>query len=150
MKRILEQSRYLVFIGILALLAAAVAAFGWGALKTYSVISLVIASAGKDPGITVALIEVMDAFLIATALLIFAASLHELFIGHLELPDWMLAHNLHELKAKLSSIVVLVMAVKFLEQLAEWHDPQGTLFYALAVAAVSGVLIAYGHFGGKD
>lgn len=150
MKPILEQSRYLILVGIVALLAAAVAAFGWGAIKTYNVVSLVIASAGKSSAITVELIELMDAFLIATALFIFAASLHELFLGPLTLPDWMLAHNLHELKAKLSSIVVLVMAVKFLERLAKWEDPQGTLFYALAIAAVSAVLIALSQFGGKD
>ena len=150
MKVILEQSRYLALIGILALLAAAVAAFGWGAVKTYGVISLVITSAGQDSHITIALIELMDAFLIATALLIFAASLHELFLDKLNLPDWMLAHDLHQLKAKLSSIVVLVMGVKFLERLAEWSDPLGTLYYALAIAAVSGVLIAFGQFGGKD
>lgn len=150
MKRILEQSKYLTLVGSVALLAAAVAAFGWGAVKTYNVISLVITSAGQASAITVELIELMDAFLIATALVIFAASLHELFLGNLNLPDWMLAHNLHELKAKLSSIVVLVMAVKFLERLAQWQDPQGTLFYALAITVVSAALIALSQFGGKD
>ncbi len=150
MKRILEQSRLLALVGIVALLAAAVAAFGWGALKTYSVIRLIITSVGKDPAITIELIEVMDAFLIATALFIFAASLHQLFLGSLNLPEWMLAHNLHELKAKLSSIVVLVMAVKFLERLARWEDPQATLFYALAMAVVSAALIALSQLGGKD
>lgn len=150
MKRLIESSRYLVSVGILALLAAAVAAFGWGALKTYNVIALVVLSAGKDPKITVSLIELMDAFLIATALLIFAASLYELFLGELALPDWMLAHNLYELKAKLSSIIVLVLAVKFLERLVDWTDPPGTLYYALAVAAVAATLIAFGHFGKKD
>lgn len=150
MKRILEQSKYLILVGIVALLAAAIAAFGWGALKTYGVISLVITSAGKDPAITIDLIELMDAFLIATALFIFAASLHELFLGSLQLPEWMLAHNLHELKAKLGSIVVLVMAIKFVERLAQWEDPAGTFLYALAVAAVSAALIALSQAGGKD
>lgn len=150
MKRILENSRYLILIAIVALLAASVAAFSWGALKTSIVISLIVTSLGQSKSITIELIELMDAFLIATALFIFAVSLYELFLGKLNLPDWMLAHNLHELKAKLSSIVVLVMAVKFLERLAEWVDPQGTLFYALAVAVVSAALIALSQFGGKD
>jgi uncharacterized membrane protein YqhA len=150
MARIIEHSKYLVVVAVFALLAAAAAAFGWGALKTYGVVSLIITSAGEDAAITVELIRLMDAFLIATALLIFAASLYELFLGELKLPEWMLAHNLHELKAKLSSIVVLVMAVKFLERLAEWQDAPGTVLYALAVAAVSAVLIALSRLGGKD
>ena len=53
----------------------------------------------------------MDTFLIATGLLVFSVSLYELALGELNLPDWMLAHNLHELKSKLSSIIILVMAV---------------------------------------
>jgi uncharacterized membrane protein YqhA len=62
----------------------------------------------------------------------------------------MLAHNLYELKAKLSSVVVLVMAIKFLEYLAEWKDAQNTLFYGISIAIVAGMLIAFGYFGKKD
>jgi uncharacterized membrane protein YqhA len=40
--------------------------------------------------------------------------MYELFINKLALPDWMLAHNLHELKSKLGGVIVLVMVVKFL------------------------------------
>ena len=116
MKTILEKSRFLASIGVISMLIAALAAFSWGTLKTVNTTLLVIQSAGKDASITVDLIEIVDSFLIATAILIFATSLYELFIGTLELPEWMLAHNLHDLKTKLSSIIVLVMAVKFLEK----------------------------------
>ena len=57
---------------------------------------------------------------------------------------------IHELKAKLSSLISLVVAVKFLEQLLEWKNPQELLFYALAVSLISGVLIAFSQLGGKD
>ena len=53
------------------------------------------------------------------------------------LPDWMLAHDLNELKDKLGGVIILVMVVKFLEHLVEWEDPQGSLFFAIAVAVVS-------------
>jgi len=62
----------------------------------------------------------------------------------------MLAHNIHELKAKLSSLIILVMAVKFLEQLLEWQNPQDALYDALAVSLISGVLIEFSQFGDKD
>jgi uncharacterized membrane protein YqhA len=123
MKAILERSKYLALIGVIALLLATVAAFIWGTLKTVDVISLIWTSMGRDKAITVELIEIVDSFLIATALLIFATSLYELFIAKLDLPEWMLAHNLYELKAKLSSMVVLVMAVKFLEKLLDVKTP---------------------------
>lgn len=150
MGRLLEKTRYLAFVGIISLLLASVAAFGWGAVKTFYAITLIITSYGKDFYIAVALIELVDSFLIAIALLIFSVSMYELFVGKLSLPDWMLAHNLHELKTKLSSVVVLVMAVKFLEHLVEWKNPNDSLFFAIAISVVSATLIAFSYFGEKN
>ncbi len=150
LKTILEKSKYLAIIGVISLLIASLAAFVWGTLKTVTATLLVIQSAGRDAGITIELIEVVDSFLIATAILIFATSLYELFIGTLELPGWMLAHDLYELKSKLSSMIVLVMAVKFLEKLLELKDAEALLQTGIATALVSAVLIAFGYFGKKD
>jgi uncharacterized membrane protein YqhA len=150
MKTILEKSRYLAIVGVVALLIAAVAAFAWGALQTYQVVMLVITSLGTDAGITIEFIKIVDSFLIATAILIFTVSLYELFIGEINVPEWMLAHNLYELKGKLSSMIVLVMTVKFLEKFVDAKDANDLLQRGLAVAVVSAVLIAFGYFGKKD
>jgi uncharacterized membrane protein YqhA len=150
MNKFLSSTRYFIILAVLSLVVAALAAFGWGIVKTVEAVGLVITSAAKDPGITIALIEVVDAFLIATAILIFALGLYELFIADLSLPDWIQIHNLHDLKAKLSGVMVLVMAVKFIEKLVEWKNAQETFFFALAIAVISAALIAFSAFGGKD
>jgi uncharacterized membrane protein YqhA len=150
MNKFLSFTRYILVVGVLSLLVVALAAFGWGVAKTVDAVVLVITSAAKDPGITVTLIEVVDAFLIATAILIFAFGLYELFIAELSIPGWMRIHNLHDLKAKLGGVLVLVMAVKFLERLVEWKDARETLLFALAIAVISATLIAFSAFGGKD
>ena len=150
MKYLLEKSKYLALVGVIALLGAAAAAFIWGTLKTVDTISLVLSSMGRDKAITVELIEIVDSFLVATAVLIFATSLYELFIDKLDLPEWMLAHDLYELKTKLSSMIVLVMAVKFLEKLLDVKDANALLQIGIATALMSAVLIAFGYFGKKD
>lgn len=150
MKTLLEKSKYLAIVGVLSLLIAAVAAFAWGTLKTAAAVLLVFESMGKDAAITIEFIEIVDSFLIATAILIFAVSLYELFIAPLELPEWMLAHNLYELKAKLSSMIVLVMGVKFLQKLLEVKDTNDLLRTGVATALMSAVLIGFGYFGKKD
>jgi uncharacterized membrane protein YqhA len=150
MSKLIESSRYLTIIGVLALLLSSLAAFGWGALKAVRAIVLIISSYGQATDIVIALVEVVDSFLVATILLIFAANMYELFIADVHLPDWITAHNLHELKTKLSSVIILVMAVKFLEHLVEWKDPNGTLLFGIAIAVVSTILIAFSYFGGKD
>jgi uncharacterized membrane protein YqhA len=150
MKFILERSKYLALVGVVALLLSAASAFVWGTLKTMDTISLVLSSMGRDKAITVELIEIVDSFLVATAVLIFATSLYELFIDKLDLPEWMLAHNLYELKTKLSSMIVLVMGVKFLEKLLDVKDTNDLLRIGVAIALISAVLIAFGYFGKKD
>jgi uncharacterized membrane protein YqhA len=150
MGKFLAGSRYLVVIGVLALLVGALAGFGWGVAKTVEAVRLVIASLGKDPGIVIALVEIVDAFLVATGLLIFSLGLYELSIAELKLPAWMVVHNLHDLKTRLGSILILVMAVKFLEKLAEWKDARETLFFALAIGVISAILIAFGLFREKE
>jgi uncharacterized membrane protein YqhA len=150
MDRFLEKTRILSYIGIISLLIASIAAFVWGAVKTYKSVEIIITSFGQNEFIAVYLIELVDSFLIATALYIFSVSLYELFIGKLSLPSWMLAHNLHELKSKLGGVIVLLMVVKFLEHLVEWKQPTDSLLFAISVAVVSAALIALNRFGGTE
>lgn len=150
MEKVLEQSKKLILIAVISSLVAAFAAFIWGAVKTSTIILNLVLSYGKDPGATIALIELMDTFLIATGLFIFSVGMYELFIKDINLPEWLMIHNLHDLKAKLGSVIILVMAVTFLKHLVEWGDPQGILFYGIAIALVSASLIAFSQFGGKD
>lgn len=150
MKRLLEESRHLVLIAVVFSLGASIFAFLLGASKAVAVIVSIVMSLGKDPAAAIALIEVMDIFMIAAALLIFSIGMYELFIGELSLPKWLVIHDIHDLKTKLGSVIILVMAVTFLKHLVRWSDPQGTFFFGLSVAVVTAVLIAFSHFGKKD
>lgn len=150
MKEIIQKSRYLVLAAVLPLLVMTVVAYIWGILKSYYAIVEVIDTAGKSDHIAVSLIGIMDAYLIAVGLFILAVNLYELFIGRLDMPSWLLACNLHELKSKISSMIILVMAVKFLEHLVEWVNPLETFYLGVAVALVSAVLIVYERWGEHD
>ena len=150
MKKIFASTRYLAVIGVVSLLVSSMVAFGWGVVKTVEAVILITTNLGHANGITIALVEIVDVFLIATTLLVFSLGIYELVVGDLPLPDWMQIHNLHDMKAKLGGLLVLVMAVKFLEKLVEWQDGLETLFFALAIGVVAAVLIAFSAFGGKD
>ncbi len=150
MQSILSKTRYIVVLGVLALLAASMGAFAWAALKAITVLNSIAASYGQDEHITTALVQVVDSALIASVLLVSAVSLYEIFIAKLDLPRGMVAHNLYELKAKLGSIVILAMALKFLEHLVEWKDASGTLLFGISIAVVSMALIALNHLSRKE
>jgi len=150
MEQLLQRSRFVVIIGVVSLLVSSVAAFAWAGVNAINAVALILASYGQDNHIAIVLVQVIDSVLIASVLLVSAVSVYEIFIERLNLPSGMVAHNLYELKGKLSSIVVLVMALKFLEHLVEWKEASETLLYAVAIATVSGVLIALSYLGSKD
>lgn len=152
MKAFLEKSRFMVLIPVLVSLLASAAAFVWGGYRTFEVLVHMVSTAGTPEAhhAIIELIPLMDAFLIATALLIFALGMYELFIGKLDFPEWLVIHDLHDLKAKLGSVIILVMAVAFLENLIHWKDGLETLLFAGAIALVSAAIIAFSHFMGKD
>ena len=143
-------TRFLAVIAALALVVAALAGFGWGVVKTVDAVVLIINSQGHANGIIIALVEIVDAFLVSMALLIFSLGTCELFITELPLPEGMHIGNLHDRKAKLGGVLIMVMAVKFLEKLALWENARDTLFFSLAIAVIAAVLIVFGAFGGKD
>jgi uncharacterized membrane protein YqhA len=148
-RKILEKSKYVILLAVLASVLAAVAAFALGAYKAVSAIFTLVFSLGSDPLATVAFIELMDTLLIATALLIFGVGLYELFFEDVRFPEWLVVRTIHDLKVKLASVIVLVLAVTFLKHLVEWKDPVGTLYFAIATAVVSAVLIAFVYLGEK-
>ena len=150
MKTILEKSRFLALIGIIPLLVASVAAFIWGLVQTVQVVILGFSSLGMDKALILGFLLIVDIFLVAITLLIFAISLYELFIGEINTPRWMVANSLNDLKVKLSSMMILVLAIKFLEIFMKGGNAQDMFWLGLAVALVSGVLIAFGYFGKKE
>ncbi|VVB92202.1 Uncharacterised protein [uncultured archaeon] len=149
-KKFIEKSKSLILIAVTSSLLASTAAFVYGMIKTFTVILNFVISYGKDPLGVIALLELMDIFLIATVLFIFAMGMYELFIDTIALPEWLIIRDLHDLKIKMSSVMILVMGIIFLEHLVEWKDPLGTLFFGISVAVVSGALIAFSHFWQKD
>ncbi len=150
MKIVVEKSRYLALIGVIGLLIAAIAAFGWGLYKTGLLVYEVTIGVSASTAVIVDLVKIVDFFLVATTMLILAASLYELFITEIDVPDWMIAHNLYELKSKLSSMIVLVLAVKFLEEVFLAKDAYDLMLTGIAIAVISAVLIAFSYFGKKD
>ncbi len=104
----------------------------------------------KDDFALIALFDSLDSFLVATAMLVISVSLYELFIGALEVPDWMLVRNLSELKSKFNFVVVPVMAVKFLQKLLSGEAALDTLYYGAAVGAVALSLAIFNYVSEKE
>ncbi|MCX6017391.1 MAG: YqhA family protein [Chloroflexi bacterium] len=145
MAKILENSKYVVIVAVLSLMVAAIVTFLWGAWKTVLFVVLLTGSSAESQAV-LALLDMMDTFLIGTVLFIFSLGLYELFIGRLQTPEWLVIDDLGKLKAKLSDVIVVFMAIKFLDKLLQAKNYQEVFWYAASVAVVAAVLIAFNRF----
>jgi len=150
MNWLIEKSRYLVVIGVLSLLLQAVIAFLLGVYKTFDLVNKIIFGTSSDDFSIVLFLKCLDLFLVATALLVIAVSLYELFVvDKLEVPEWMLVRNLNELKAKFGFVIVPIIAVKFLEKMLEAKEAVDVLYYGVGISLVIGALVFFSYVGGK-
>ncbi len=99
---------------------------------------------GIDPTVlSTKFISVMDIHLLSIVLYIFSVGLYELFVGKLNVPDWLRITDIDQLKAKLASVVILILAITFTKKVVEWKNPLDTLLFGISIGIIIGVLIFY-------
>ncbi|MEO7659242.1 MAG: YqhA family protein, partial [Pyrinomonadaceae bacterium] len=150
MKWLVEKSRYLSYVAITGLLVGVLAALYVGGEKIVKVLQIAVLHHESNSPTLYVLFEALDSFLVAVALLVIAVSLYELFIGGLEVPDWMLVKHLDELKAKFGSVLIPIMAVKFIQKLLQSESALETMYYGIAVALVAFALTAFNWVADKE
>lgn len=150
MKWIIEKSRHLPIVSVFGMLTGAVAALWLGVVKTVKVLQTAFTKYEESEPTLYTLFEALDCFLVATALIVVAISLYELFISGLQVPDWMLVKDLTELKAKFTFVIIPVMAVKFVQKILNYENAVDTFYYGAAIAVVAFALTAFNFVSIKE
>lgn len=154
MRTVFGYSRYLVLIGIIGLLLAAVAVFIFGGIATVSTVIDNFSAAEFDAEgarlFSVDLIELVDLFLLGTVLLITSIGLYQLFLDpHIQLPLWLSVESLEELKFNLVAVIVVMLVILFLGAAAIWEGGNDIIYFGAAVAlvilAAAGAVMMLGH-----
>jgi len=141
LRRALSSSRYLILIAVVGSMLAATMLLVYGGLEILligfeTVAKAEITSKGAKT-LALALIEVIDIFLLGTVFYIVSLGLYELFIDEsASLPAWLVIHDLDDLKNKLVGVVIVVLAVLFLGQVVGWDGERNLLPFGAAIAAV--------------
>jgi len=141
LRRILASSRYFIIIAVLGSFLAAIALIFYGGLTTVNILIEVFTHATFTivgaKHLAVECIEVIDLFLLATVLYIVALGLYELFIDeNLPVLPWLVITNLDDLKAKLTGVITVSLAVTFLAYVVEWDGNTNILALGVSVGLV--------------
>ena len=138
----LVGSLWLAYIPVAFLLLAALGAFVYGIAVFINAFSGIVHHpfpVGHHIGLF--LLD-FDLFLIGATALISAIGFYELFIADIDrrqaglLPRWLVMNDLNELKARVVSMVVLVLAVAFTEEAVDSPDGLSILEFGGAVTLV--------------
>ena len=152
LKKLLENGKAIALLPSLSLFVGAVFLGFYGIYVLFETFYKVLTdeSARDTAVLATKFISVMDIHLLSVILYIFSVGLYELFVGELKLAPWLKIETIDQLKSKLASVIVLILAITFTKNLVEWKNPLDTLLFGLAVSAVIGVLIFYYKIKSED
>lgn len=143
MRRILETSRLLAMIAVAGMLATCLATFGWSIARTVLFVSELFDGKWRTDMQVVSLLKVVDTYLLALVQLIIAIGLYELFVGVLDVPEWLKVESLDDLKKSIIDILVVFVAVKGIEGLLKQDTPLRALTFVGAAASLILVLTLF-------
>jgi uncharacterized membrane protein YqhA len=162
---LLWNSRYIVIAAVIASLGAGVAMFYIATVDAvYMLIHLVDY---VSPGLATEaraelraetithVVEIVDGYLLATVLLIFALGLYELFISKIDMAEneetssnVLMITSLDDLKARLAKVILMILIVKYFEHAIEmsFESPLDLLYLAGGITLI-GLAIYLSHTG---
>ena len=134
MKRLFEHVRYLVAIAVAGLTVTMAVTFVWAIAKAIRLIGTLLDGVWRRDLTMVDLLEAIDTYLLAIVQLIVVIGIYELFIGALDIPAWLKARSLEDLKKSIVDVLIVFIGVKGVEQLVDTQEPIDALTYTGAVA----------------
>jgi uncharacterized membrane protein YqhA len=141
---LLRGLRLVLFVGIVSLLVAAMLLLGYCVVQTYQAVVTVLtpdASMPTSRDLILGGVKLVDLVLLATVLQIVAVGLYALFIdARVPTPSWLKIESIADLKRELATVVIVVLAVVFLEEVVTWGSERDLLRLGVGVGAVIAAL----------
>jgi uncharacterized membrane protein YqhA len=142
-RRILEGARFSALVAIVGLASTMVATLAWSIAKSIKLFAHLLDGGWRDDLTIVELLEAIDTYLLGIVQLIVVIGLYELFVGPLNVPAWLKASSLDDLKKSIVDVLIVFIAVKGIERLLAAGDPLDTLAFTGAVAVLIVALSLY-------
>ncbi|MBO0808983.1 MAG: YqhA family protein [Actinobacteria bacterium] len=156
-ERFLALARLLVLIPVIVLVLAAL----WAFVYAVAVFIASVPASLEHPlpvahKLGVFVVEI-DLFLIGATLIIAAFGFYELFISKIDpggrlgaVPRWLQMRDLNDLKARVASMLILVLAVTFVDLVLEGHTGVEAIYVGAGVGLVIAALTAFLAFGSRE
>lgn len=145
--RAIGQSRFIVLLAVISVLLVAAALFLIGVLQAITGIANAAAAVSdlvfNAATLTIVFLEIVSTMLKAVVFYIIGVGLYSLFISPLNLTVSLGIETLNDLEDKIVSVVIVILAVTFLEHFVQWEKPLETLQFGAALAVVVAALVFF-------
>jgi uncharacterized membrane protein YqhA len=144
MRRLIEISRYAVALPAISSLIGGIVLMILGSIDIFKATVEIVLTQAPLKETIVSILTSIDAILLGTVLLVIGYGLYELFVdSRLEIPEWLEINTLDDLKAKLTGVIVAIIAVVFVGFLVEIKSASDVLNYGAGAGAVVLSLAAF-------
>lgn len=145
--RLVGRTRFAVLLAVAAVLLVAVALFVLGAglalVTIWNAGQAVLRGDFGSTFLTVEFLEIVSTMLKAVVFYIIGIGLYGLFIAPLNLPTALGMETLHDLEAKVVSVIIVILAISFLEHFILWQRPNDILVFGVTMALVVPALVLF-------
>jgi len=151
----LWSTRFVVLFAVIASLSTALVMFFTATVDAWFLISHLFDYASPDlvgearvafrSATVTHVVEIIDGYLLATVLLIFALGLYELFISRIEPAEKsetassvLIIHSLDDLKSRLAKVILMILIVRYFEHAVsmKFESPMDLLLLAGGIALI--------------
>lgn len=145
---IIGRSRYVVLVAVVAVLLVSLSLFLLGTIGAAKSIYnswsefYFQGEAGSTKQIVESL-SIIGVMLRAVVFYIIGVGLYSLFIAPLNLTTALGMESLSDLEVKVISVVVVILAVKFLQEFVKWEQPLEIAYFGGTLAAVVAALVLF-------
>lgn len=150
MNKIIDKARYVMILPIVGLYVSAfitlVLAFG----KSATLIGDIAEFGTGRPTFIVSVLSILDIFLISTVQVVVALGMTNLFFNVQVSKSVFSFKTLTELKTTVIELVILVLAIKFVEKVFQSKESMDLLWTGIAIGVVSLVLVAFTLIAAPD
>lgn len=141
MRNILAGSRFFIALAAFGTFVSAVALIVSGVISVFKVTWHAIRDSETgvlaSKHLAVDFLQLVDIFLLGTALYIIALGLYELFVDDsLPMPKWLVIATFEDLKEKLIGVIIVLLGVSYLGTAVTWVGDKSILNLGVATAAV--------------
>ena len=141
------KTRFIVLVAVVSVILVSVALFilgaGMAVQGIWHAVSTFVRGDEAATTITVDLLEVVSTMLKAVVFYLIGVGFYSLFISPLNLTAALGIRSFNDLEIKVVSVVVVIMAVTFLEHFIRWDQAVETLLFGLSLGVVVASLVFF-------